>query len=53
MIQALFYPDPFRLQLVPEGSEMARLAEANDEAMRRKLIRNIRKHAKEARKKMG
>ena len=53
MIEALSYADPFALKLVPEGSEMARLAEANDEATRRKIIEDLRKQAKEAKKKIG
>ncbi len=38
---------------LPEDSGMARLAEANDEATRRKILKDLRKQAEEARKKMG
>ena len=52
IMEALACADP-DAKLMHKATGMARLAEANDEATRRKIIKDLRKQAKEARKKMG
>ena len=52
VMEALAGADP-DAKLLHEATGMSRLAEANDEATRRKIIKDLRKQAKEARKKLG
>ena len=52
IMEALACADP-DAKLLLETTGMARLAEASDEATRRKIIKDLRKQAKEAVKEMG
>ena len=52
VMEALACVDP-ALKPVHEATGMTRLAEAKDDATRRKIIKDVRKQAKEARNSLG
>ena len=52
IMEELACADPYA-KLMLEATGMARLADANDEATRRKIIKDLRKQATEAKNKVG